>query len=71
MQKNDKHKVILQAFPLHDHNYNTSLLQIGRYCHFNPYFGPQKDEFLRRVRYQFGEKVAFEYAFNIFYTQVA
>lgn len=59
--------MIQYVFPLHDYNFNTRLISMSR--RLNPYFGPGKDEFLLRVRHQFGEKVAFEYAFNIFYTQ--
>ena len=31
----------------------------------NPFFGPSLEGFLRDVRAQYGEKVAFYYAFNL------
>ena len=65
--KTDRHKVIQHVFPLHDRRFNTQLLHRARTL--NPYWGRERDDFLHDLRLQFGEKVAFYYAFNLFYTQ--
>lgn len=50
---------------LHDPPFNASLLRTAN--RLNPWSRTARDAFLRDVRSQFGEKVAFSYAFNLSY----
>ena len=67
LQKESKRGGVIQAvFPLHDGHWNAELLRRAR--RVNPFIPSSRDAFLREVRGQFGEKVAFYFAFNCFYT---
>ena len=67
LQKESKRGGVIQAvFPLHDAHWNAELLRRAR--RVNPFIPSSRDAFLREVRGQFGEKVAFYFAFNCFYT---
>jgi len=66
LQKADKRGTILHIFPLQDAHANRALRRRAK--RVNPFFGPSLEGFLRDVRWQYGEKVAFYYAFNAHYT---
>ena len=67
MQKADKkNSTILHIFPLQDAHANRALRRRAK--RVNPFFGHSLEGFLRDVRAQYGEKVAFYYAFNAHYT---
>ena len=67
MQKADrKHGAILHIFPLQDAHANRALRRRAK--RVNPFCGQSLEGFLRDVRAQYGEKVAFYYAFNAHYT---
>ena len=66
MMKADKRGTIQHLFPLQDGHFNRALRRKAK--RVNPLWGPSLDDFLRDVRGQYGEKVAFYYAFNAHYT---
>lgn len=66
MMKADKRGTIQHLFPLQDGHFNRALRRKAK--RVNPLWGPSLDDFLRDVRSQYGEKVAFYYAFNAHYT---
>lgn len=66
-EKADRRGTLQHCFPLHDQRFNWRLRRQARWL--NPFWGASRDRFLEDVRGHFGEKVAFYFAFNCFYTR--